>query len=102
MMRTAPTSLRSGRVRALPATVAFAALVALLSACTTVDDLGHGLNTRELLASQHIDPAATARNGSRVTTTEGRTVRESVERQVDSFRAPPTSAVQGVGTVGGK
>lgn len=77
-------------------------LVATLPGCASVDDGSVGENTRALFVSQHIDPDAANRNGNKSGATEGRTVREAIDRQVESFRTPSTTGVSGVGTIGGK
>ncbi|MGY0195909.1 hypothetical protein ACWA7J_12640 [Leptothrix sp. BB-4] len=84
------------------AALAGLALATVLPGCASVDDTTVGDNTRALLASQHIDPEAGKRNGSKVGPTEGRTVREAIDRQVETFRTPSTTGVSGVGTIGGK
>ena len=89
MMNTA----RFGRAAA---GLSLPALLLSLCACTTIDDAGHGLNTRELLASQHIDPGATDRNSGRAVPTDGRNVREAMQRQAESFKSPPQGGVGGV------
>jgi len=84
------------------AVLAALSLAAVLPGCASVDDSAVGDSARALFVSQHIDPEAGNRNGSRVGPTEGRTVREAVDRQVDTFRTPATTGVTGVGTIGGK
>jgi hypothetical protein len=84
------------RVRRAAATVSLSAWLLALCACTTIDDAGHGLHTRELLSSQHIDPGAAERNSGRAVPTDGRNVREAMQRQAESFKAPPQGGVGGV------
>ncbi len=90
------------RISAALTALAALSLTTVLPGCASVDDSAMGESTRALLVSQHIDPEAATRNGSRVSPTEGRTVREAVDRQVDTFRTPSTTGVTGVGTIGGK
>jgi hypothetical protein len=80
-----------------PAGAALCLLVAL-SGCASSSsspevDRDFGRHTRELMRSQLADPQAEQRNAERGGTTDGRAARESVNRYLDSFKAPPTSSV---------
>ena len=58
-------------------------------------DARFGDRVKVLNAQQLVDPAATARNGQVNPPSEGRTVREAIERHVDGYRTPPQSSVVG-------
>lgn len=62
-------------------------------------DAQFGDSVRVLKAQQLIDPEAPARHAQTQPSTDGRSVREAMERHVESFRAaPPTSVINiGVG-----
>jgi hypothetical protein len=66
-------------------------------------DQRFGDGTRGLLAQQLLAPDAPRRNAAASAPSDGRTVRESVDRQLDSYRAPPATNVIniGVGSGGG-
>ena len=64
-------------------------------------DQRFGDGTRGLLAQQLLAPNAPQRNAAASAPSDGRTVRESVDRQVDSFRAPPATNVINIGVGGG-
>lgn len=77
-------------------------LVLMLSACASYEDPNWAEpGVRKTLQSQVMDPAAGARNGTRVGTTEGRNVREAIERHGEAFKAVPAAPALSVGTVGG-
>ena len=59
-------------------------------------DQRFGDGTRGLLA-----PDAPRRHAAASAPSDGRTVRESVDRQVDSYRAPPATSVINIGVGGG-
>jgi hypothetical protein len=65
-------------------------------------DARFGTSARTLNAQQLIDPAAPVKNAQTQARSDGRTVREAGERQVESFRSPPPVSVIniGVGTGG--
>lgn len=84
-----------------------ALLVAVVTAgCAATATPGYderfGDAARALTAQQLIDPTAPARNGDRVAATDGRTVREAGDRQVDTFRAPPPPSVINIGVGGSR
>ncbi len=60
-------------------------------------DARFGAATRVTLAQQTADTAAGQRNGQKVPPADGKAVRESVDRFVDSFRAPPPNNVIQIG-----
>jgi len=64
-------------------------------------DQRFGDGTRGLLAQQLLAPDAPRRNAAASAPSDGRTVRESVDRQVDSYRAPPATNVINIGVGGG-
>lgn len=91
-------------LHALSAAATLAATT-LLGACaasgTPELDSRFGAATRTLAAQQTYDAAAPQRNGSRVPATDGRTMREAADRQVESFKAPPVTNVINIGVGGG-
>lgn len=86
--------------------VASAALLAVLgagcAASTSPDfDSVFGDAARSLNAQQIRDPQAAQRNGTTLPPTDGRTVREAMDRQVDDFKRPPQPSVINIGLGGG-
>lgn len=87
-------------VPALAAAAALAALAALAGCAATASpntDATLGDAVRVIRAQQLVDPAATQRNGVRVPTTEGRTVRSAVDRLAEGNKAPAPSTIINVG-----
>ena len=82
-------------------------VLALLAAgCTTATgspeyDSRFGDAARTLRAQQLIDPDAPRRNADTQPPTDGRTMREAVDRQVDSFKKPPATNIINIGVGGG-
>jgi hypothetical protein len=75
----------------------------VLSGCASGSpdyDRRFGDATRAITAQQLIDPAAPRHNAGKTPPTDGRTVREGMARQLESFKAPPPSQfiTLGVGT----
>jgi len=69
------------------------------AATTTPDwDARFGDSLRRLQAGQLIAPDAPARHGQTVPPTDGRSVVEALQRQVESYRSPPASNVIQIGT----
>ena len=64
-------------------------------------DKRFGDGTRSLLAQQLMAPDAPQRNAAASAPSDGRTVRESVDRHLDSYRAPPATSVINIGVGGG-
>lgn len=64
-------------------------------------DARFGERTRALQAQQLIEPQAPVRNDQTQGKADGRTVREAMDRQVDSFKSPPPSNVINIGVGGG-
>lgn len=64
-------------------------------------DSQFGDAARALQAQQTYDPNAPQRNAGVVPGTDGRTMREAMDRQVGSFKEPPAATVINIG-VGGK
>lgn len=60
-------------------------------------DAQFGDSVRVLKAQQLIAPDAPARNAQTRPATDGRTVREAMDRHVESFRAPPPTSVINIG-----
>lgn len=109
MILLTPPSTSAQKRKLLPATRLMAALlIAVLSAgCAATDSLDddrhYGDASRALRAQQFIAADAPLRNADTLPPTDGRTLREAVSRQVESFkRPPPTHIINiGVGGVGG-
>lgn len=83
-------------------------LTGMLAACACVAgcafpsttprlDETFGDSVRTNAAQQTLDPKATERNGSHVGTTDGRAVREAVDRAGDANRTPPKQTVINIG-----
>jgi hypothetical protein len=74
-----------------PHTLCLGLLIAGLAACSSTPDYDQrfGDATRVLAQQQRIDPDAAQHHAGQTPPTDGRTVRESMARQLDSFRAPP-------------
>ena len=101
-----PMPLRSTRPP-LPcvALAALAAAVCLLAAgCANSpkeDDSSYGMTTRALIAQQIRNPQAPQRNAAVTPATDGRTMREAMDRHVGSFKEPPPTTVINIGVGGG-
>lgn len=64
-------------------------------------DSRFGDATRALRAQQLIDEQAPRRNAGLIQPTDGRTVREAVDRQVGSFKEPPPTNIINIGVGAG-
>ena len=84
---------------------ALAAAVCLLAAgCASSphdDDRNYGSATRSLTAQQIRNPQAPQRNAGVTPATDGRTMREAMDRHVGSFKEPPPTTVVNIGVAGG-
>ncbi len=79
---------------------AAAGLLALGGCAATASpdwDSRFGDSARVLRAQQVIDPAAPTRNAQATPSSDGRTVREASERQVETYRNPPPPSVINIG-----
>jgi hypothetical protein len=89
---------------ALPALAAMAS-VPLLGGCAASGspdyDSRFGDAARALNAQQLLDPQAPTRNAGVTKPSDGRTVREAMDRQVDSFKQPPATNVINIGVGAG-
>ena len=87
------------------ALAALAAVVCLLAAgCASgpkEDDSSYGMSTRALIAQQIRNPQAPQRNAAITPATDGRTMREAMDRHVGSFKEPPPTTVVNIGVGGG-
>ena len=85
--------------------LAAAASAVLLGGCaasTSLDyDSRFGDAARALNAQQLIDAQAPARNAGATKPSDGRTVREAMDRHVDSFKQPPATNVINIGVGAG-
>ena len=104
MMRESPPD----RQRALPRATRFSAavLAALLTAgCAATSSPGYdsrfGEAARALRAQQFIAADAPQRNADTQPPTDGRTMREAVDRLVESFKKPPAPPIINIGIGGG-
>ena len=98
------TGRQRKRSTAMPLTAVL--LVGLLSAgCTATgapeDELRFGTATRALRAQQFIAADAPTRHADTLPRADGRTMREAVDRQVDSFRKPPATHIINIGVGNG-
>lgn len=64
-------------------------------------DARFGDSARALAAQQTLDPSASRGNGQANPRIDGRTTREAMERQIESYRTPPPSNVINIGVGGG-
>ena len=86
--------------------VVAAALPAVLSGCAVFAsgssdwDAKFGESNRVMQAQQLIDPQAPTRNGQTVPATDGRNVRDAMDRHGESYRSPPPSTVTNI-SIGG-
>ena len=81
---------------------ATAVLGAGCAASTSPDyDSRFGDASRSLRAQQLIDANAPTRNADARPATDGRTMREAMDRQVESFRQPPPTNIINIGVGGG-
>jgi hypothetical protein len=60
-------------------------------------DARFGTSARTLNSQQLIDPAAPLKNAQAQARSDGRTVREAGERQVETYRNPPPPSVINIG-----
>jgi hypothetical protein len=84
--------------------IACMSLLALAGCAATASpdfDSRFGDRSRQLRAHQLIDPAAPQRNAQTIGSTDGRTLREAIERHGDTYRAPPPTTVLNIGVSGG-
>jgi hypothetical protein len=65
-------------------------------------DSTFGERTRALNAQQLIDPAAPTRNAQNTPRADGRTTRDAMERQAESYRNPPPTNVINIGVGAGR
>jgi hypothetical protein len=81
---------------------AVAVLAAGCAASTSPDfDSRFGDASRALRAQQLIDANAPKRNADAQPATDGRTMREAVDRQVESFKQPPPTNIINIGVGAG-
>ena len=101
--RVGPALHASGAMRRTAAAAALLALLGAGCAATTSPDYDSvfGDATRILSAQQVLDPQAAQRNANVLPPTDGRTVREAMDRQVDDYRSPPPTNVINIGVGGG-
>jgi hypothetical protein len=64
-------------------------------------DARFGESNRALIAQQVIDPAAPTRNAQNTPRADGRTTREAIDRQTETYRNPPPANVINIGVGGG-
>jgi hypothetical protein len=64
-------------------------------------DARFGESNRALTAQQVLDPNAPTRNAQNTVRNDGRTTREAIDRQAESYRSPPPTNVINIGVGGG-
>jgi hypothetical protein len=88
-------------MKSLLALCGTAAILMLQAGCAATaspnTDAQMGDSVRVMKAQQSIDPAAARRNGTTVTTTEGRLVRGAVDNLREASKTPAASTVINVG-----
>lgn len=90
-------------LRPLPVAAAVLLLLGGCAATTTPRlDAQLGERTRQLGAQQLIDPAAPTRHAGAMPRTDGRTLRDGVERHGEGWRSPPPSNVINIGVGGSR
>ena len=72
-------------------------LVAGCASSPNEDDRSYGMTTRALTAQQIRNPQAPLRNAAVTPATDGRTMREAMDRHVGSFKEPPPTTVVNIG-----
>lgn len=87
--------------RRLPPVALAAAACLLAAGCASTNDDDFGLTTRSLTAQQIRNPQAPARNAAVSPATDGRTMREAMDRHVGTFKEPPPTTVVNIGVGGG-
>ena len=97
-----PRSLiKHARLRTLRMSISAAATAALSGGCAVTGtpdyDRLFGDGTRALTAQQIYDPRAPLRHAGVVPATDGRTMREALDRHVGSFKEPPATSVINIG-----
>ena len=97
-------ALNQTLARRLGAAAAITA-AAMLAGCAASETPGYdarcGDAARALAAQQTLDANAPTRNAGHTEPTDGRTVRQSMDRHVDSYRAPGAPSVAGTSTGSG-
>lgn len=79
-------------------------LLALLGGCAATSpnwDARFGDGVRVLKAQQLIDPQAPERNAQAMQPADGRTVREGMQRHVETYRSPPPTNIISIGVGAG-
>jgi len=93
---THPAAMSQTLARRFGAVVGIAA-AALLAGCAASEtpryDARFGDASRSLAAQQTLDANASSRNGERIEPVDGRAVRQSMDRHVDSYRSPGAPSV---------
>jgi hypothetical protein len=64
-------------------------------------DARFGESNRALTAQQVLDPSAPTRNAQNSVRNDGRTTREAIDRQAETYRSPPPTNVINIGVGGG-
>lgn len=81
-----------------------ASLLLVLGGCAATAspdwDACFGDSVRILKVQQLIEPDAATLNAQTSPLTDGRTVREAMDRHVESYRSPPATTVINVGSIG--
>lgn len=86
---------------AMGALLSTAFLIGGCASTSPIQDAHFGESVRQLNAQQRINPEASAANEAKPLGADGRTVRASSERLLESYRNPQTSEIPTVSGVGG-
>lgn len=102
MMNRIPTSLRIAASALLSATAATVAMALAGCAASTSPqhDARFGDSVHRLNEQQRLQPEASRTNEGKTLGADGRTVRASSDRLVESYRTPQANEVQSIGTIG--
>jgi hypothetical protein len=87
--------------RSLALIAALAGLAGCAATTAPEYDARFGDGNRQLNAQQLIDPAAPVRNAANTPRTDGRTMRDAMDRLGFSFKEPPPNNVLSLGVIGG-
>lgn len=89
--------------RSFLAALAAAACLLATGCANTLNkgDASFGMPTRTLIAQQIRNPQAPQHNAAFTPATDGRTLREAMDRHVGSFKEPPPTTVVNIGVGGG-
>jgi len=99
MMNRIPSSLRIAASALLSATVA-TVLAGCAASTSPQQDARFGDSVHRLNEQQRLQPEASRTNEGKTLGADGRTVRASSDRLLESYRTPQANEVQSIGTIG--